>query len=95
MPKTTYLESNYNEIFRQTEPLSPTSSALRYHSFQSHFKKTQKKEGSNLRATEWCWAVKSKKFVLVLIDLEVLTQYILRIIRCLCKVDCLSGRCES
>ena len=83
------------KFFVKPEELPPTNSASRYHSFQRHFQITQKKEGSNIRATEWCWAVKSNKFIPVLTDLEVVTQYILKIIRCLCKVDCSSAWCKS
>ena len=64
-------------------------SALRYLSFQTYF---QIKEGSNLRKTEWHCAVKPNKFIPVLTDLEATTQYILKITRCLCKVDRSSGR---
>ena len=40
------------------------------------------------------WAVKSNKFIPVLTDIEAAVQYILKIIRCLCKSDGSSGRCR-
>ena len=51
----------------------PAESALRYHSFQTYFLKTQQ-EGSNLHAIELRWKVKLNKFIPVLTDLEAATQ---------------------
>ena len=70
MPQATYLENNYNEMFRQTR-------------------------NTTFNTTEWCWAVQLNNFIPVLTDLEAATQYILKIIRCLCKVHYLCGRCGS
>ena len=81
--------------FVKPETLPPTTeSALRYHSFQRYFQITQQ-ERSKLLATEQRSAVKSGNFFPVLTDLEVTTQYILKIIRCPRKIESSSDRCGS
>ena len=73
--------------FVKNETLPPIESTLRYHSFQTYFKITLQKEGSNLCATEQRWVVKSNKFIPVLTGLEATNQYVLKMTRCLCKTD--------
>ena len=78
--------------FVKPETLLLTESALiEYQSFQAYLQIMQQNVGRNLHATEWCWAAKPSKFISVLTDLEAATQYILKIIRSLCIIDCSSS----
>ena len=71
MPQTTCLESNYSEIYCQTG----STTSLQ---FSNTFPDNTVEGGKHIPVTEWCWAVKSDKFILVLTDLEAATQCILK-----------------
>ena len=46
--------------------------------FSNTFPDNTVEGGKHIPVTEWCWAVKSDKFILVLTDLEAATQCILK-----------------
>ena len=93
MLQTTYLERNNNVIFCQTRSTTSNQLSFKVPWVSNTLPNNAVKGESNLHAAEWCWAVKWNKFIAVLINLEAATQYIPKIIRCLCKADCSSGWC--
>lgn len=58
------------KYFVKPKILPPAESAKRYHSFRTYFQMMQWNRECNLRAVDWVWTLKSKKFIPMLIDLE-------------------------
>ena len=80
-PHKTYVESKYRKILLQTGNTASNRISFKVLKFSNIF-------SGNAPATDLRRPVKSNIFILVLNDLEAAAlQYILKVIRCLCKTN--------
>ena len=77
------------------QSLPPTSAAAKYHSLRVYLQVQQwKGSADNLHSTDWRWQVCDNGFVPQQTTRAPAPEYLLHIIRCNCKTDCSTTRCN-
>ena len=80
--------------FVKPETLPPTSSAVKFHSYRSHYQiMTWLSLESNIDATDWGWMNIDNKYIPKTTDHLPAPESLLKVIHCNCTLDCSTLRC--
>jgi len=78
----------------QPENLPPTSSASAFHSLRVYYQVQQWKGDVSLHPSEWGWKLTDGKLMPIKTDQPPAPKALLEIIRCNCKSNCATNRCN-
>lgn len=84
-----------SKISVKVQSLPPTSAATSYHSLRVYLQVQQWiGKGNDKNPTDWGWQVASDKIVPTKTNLQPAPELLLKVIRCSCKTNCDSKRCN-
>ena len=93
----TFLNKVASSTSSHVEPrcLPPTEDACSFHSLRVYLQVQEWKGISNVQPTEYGWALAKDRtsFIPVKTSLPIAPEYLLKLIRCLCKTGCKSNSC--
>ena len=80
------------QSFVQPQRLPPTKASTKYHSYRTYLQIMQWK-GYSITVDDWGWFQKSGKYIPLTTDLAAAPSSLLKVIRCMCKMDCSTNIC--